>query len=63
MYLEGPMHGVGCWGWRVGNFMLFRSQPFRVIRINLTLCSTAALADTPTLLSFFSQPCHLTSQT
>ena len=29
---------------------------------NLILCSTAVLADTPPLLSFFSQPCHLTSK-
>ena len=35
MYLEGPIHGVGGWGGGGGggNFMLFRSQPLRVIII------------------------------
>ena len=34
MYLEGPIHGGGGGGGR-GNFMLFRSQSFRVVEFNI----------------------------
>ena len=59
MYLEGPIHGGG--GWGKGNFMLFRSQSFRVVEFNIMQYS-CTYRHSPTTSEFLWEPCHLTSQ-